>query len=166
MKILVLSDSHGLMGFMRRCMDAVQPDAVIHLGDMVCDADQLSAENPKVPFYQVAGNCDAFRVKSDYPEILVENFCGVRVFMVHGHRHGVKTFLGKLMDSAHQSRADVVLYGHTHMEDCRREDDGVWVMNPGSAGFGSTAGILQLTGKEDITCKIIHASDLEEQTCL
>ena len=42
MKILVLSDSHGLQYFMQRCVEALQPDAVIHLGDMVRDADKLA----------------------------------------------------------------------------------------------------------------------------
>ena len=63
-------------------------DAVIHLGDMVRDADKLAAEYPGLRFYQVAGNCDGCRVPPDYPEILIEDFFGVRVFMTHGHRHG------------------------------------------------------------------------------
>lgn len=46
MKILVLSDSHGLQYFMQRCVEALQPDAVIHLGDMVRDADKLAAQYP------------------------------------------------------------------------------------------------------------------------
>ena len=31
MKILVLSDSHSALSFMRRCVDAVHPDAIVHL---------------------------------------------------------------------------------------------------------------------------------------
>ena len=33
MKILVMSDSHSALAFMRRCIEAVEPDALIHLGD-------------------------------------------------------------------------------------------------------------------------------------
>ena len=33
MKILVLSDSHSVLGLMRRFIEKVKPDAVIHLGD-------------------------------------------------------------------------------------------------------------------------------------
>lgn len=74
MRILVLSDSHGLQYFMQRCVEALQPDAVIHLGDMVRDADKLAAQYPGLRFYQVAGNCDGCRVPPDYPEILIEDF--------------------------------------------------------------------------------------------
>ena len=33
MKILVLSDSHSALQFMRQCVESVKPDAIIHLGD-------------------------------------------------------------------------------------------------------------------------------------
>lgn len=162
MKILVLSDSHGVLYFMRQCVDVLQPDVVVHLGDMVRDADELSDEYPGIRFFQVAGNCDSGRVPLDYPEILVENLNGVRIYMSHGHRQGVKIFLGKLIANAQQCGADVILYGHTHTADCRRIENGSWIMNPGSAGYGSSAGLIQIISKSEITCKIIRPSDLEE----
>ncbi len=160
MKILVLSDSHGMLSFARQCIDEVRPDAVIHLGDMVQDADTLSRENPELRFYQVAGNCDSGWVSADYPEIRVENFNGIRIFMTHGHRHGVKVFLSKLISAGRDANADIVLFGHTHEAYCAREDDGMWVMNPGSAGYGSRAGVITVNDRRDITCRIIRASDL------
>ena len=33
MKILVLSDSHSTLSFMRLCIQSLCPDAVVHLGD-------------------------------------------------------------------------------------------------------------------------------------
>lgn len=143
-------------------MDAIQPDAVMHLGDMVRDADVLSAEYPGVPFYQVAGNCDSGRVMADYPEARVENISGARIYMTHGHRQGVKTFLGKLVADGLQCNADIILYGHTHCPDCRRMEDGRWVMNPGSTGYGASAGIIEISEKK-ITCSIICHGDLEEK---
>ena len=44
MKILVLSDSHSTLSFMRRCIDSVQPHAVIHLGDHFDDAEAMKEE--------------------------------------------------------------------------------------------------------------------------
>ena len=41
MKILVLSDSHSALSFMRRCIGAVRPDAVVHLGDYYEDAQTM-----------------------------------------------------------------------------------------------------------------------------
>lgn len=163
MKILVLSDSHGLLSFMQRCVEGLQPDAVIHLGDMVCDADSLAAQFPAVRFYQVAGNCDSYRVPPDYPEIRIEDFSGVRVFMTHGHRHGVKTFLSKLIADGQQCGAKVILYGHTHVMDCRRMEDGCWVMNPGSAGYGASAGVIEISDSGEVLCRLVRPADLEEQ---
>ena len=41
LKILVLSDSHSALRFMRQCIDAVKPYAVIHLGDLVGDGETM-----------------------------------------------------------------------------------------------------------------------------
>ena len=48
MKILVLSDSHSALRFMHSCMDAVKPDAVIHLGDHYDDGLALKEDYPSV----------------------------------------------------------------------------------------------------------------------
>ena len=49
MKILVLSDSHSSMRLMRRSVDILKPDAVIHLGDYIGDAEALEEEYPHLP---------------------------------------------------------------------------------------------------------------------
>ena len=41
MKILVFSDSHSTLRHMRSYLDALKPDAVIHLGDYYDDAETL-----------------------------------------------------------------------------------------------------------------------------
>lgn len=161
MKILVFSDSHGVMHFMRQAVESIQPDALIHLGDMVHDGEELSRDFPHVPIYQVAGNCDSNRVPPDYPEVMLPDFSGVRVFMTHGHRHGVKTFLGKLLSDGKQCGAGVILYGHTHIPYCAQEADGTWVMNPGPAGFGASAGIVEIKSGGEVYCRNIRYSDLE-----
>ena len=160
LKILVLSDSHGVLEFMRRCVEAVRPDVVLHLGDMVRDGETLAGEYPDIRFFQVAGNCDSGRVPMDYPEALVESFLGNRVYMTHGHLHGVKIFLSKLLTDGSQCGANIILYGHTHRADCFMDGDCL-VMNPGAAGYGGSAGIIELRGKGDFTGRIIRQWDLE-----
>ena len=49
MTILVFSDSHSSLGFMRRCMEFVRPDGVIHLGDYFDDGEVIREENPSPP---------------------------------------------------------------------------------------------------------------------
>lgn len=162
MKILVLSDSHSSHRFMRECIEAVKPDAVIHLGDFVRDTDAMKEEFPDLRFYQVAGNCDRGRVPPDVPEFMLQKLGGAAIYMTHGHLQGVKLFLDKLILDGQRCKADIILYGHTHEPDCRKLPQGQWLLNPGSAGiYGGTAGIIMLNGK-DIDCRIIRQTDLEE----
>ena len=161
MTILVLSDSHSSLRFMRQCADTVRPDVLVHLGDYFDDAVVLKEEYPQILVYQVPGNCDRYRCPPGLPEILVENICGVRVYMTHGHRHQVKMSIGLLLKDARAAKADIVLYGHTHAADCHREDDGLWVMNPGSCGYyGGSAGIIEIVDGKMKTCKVIREKDL------
>lgn len=159
LKVLVLSDSHSALGLMQRYIEFVKPDVVIHLGDYVRDADMLAEEYRSIRFYQVAGNCDRYRVHPDYPEILLETIDGTRIFMTHGHLHHVKQYLGKLISDAEHSRADVALFGHTHQEFCQKTETGMWLMNPGSCSYdGGTCGVIDTT---DRSCRILYRCVLE-----
>ena len=163
MKILVLSDSHSAMSFMRRCVRAVRPDAVIHLGDHYDDGQALAEENPGIVFHQVPGNCDRYRCPPFAREVLSYMVCGVELFMTHGHRHYVKSGIGALLADARKCRAQAALYGHTHVAYCAQEPDGLWVLNPGSCGYGGgTAGIIETDGKKITACRIIDGAALEE----
>lgn len=163
MKILVLSDSHAALSFMRQCMDVVKPQAVIHLGDYYDDGVALMSDHPGVPVYQVPGNCDRFRCDPDLPEILVEQLSGVTLYMTHGHKHNVKYDTAWLLADARRTQAQVVLYGHTHVADCRQEPDGLWVLNPGSCGYlGGSAGILDIESGAVRSCRLLRQADLEE----
>lgn len=51
MKILVLSDSHSAISFMRCCVEAVHPDAIVHLGDYFDDGQVLVEEYLNILFY-------------------------------------------------------------------------------------------------------------------
>lgn len=163
MKILVLSDSHSSLSFMRLCIRKIQPDAVIHLGDYFDDATAIAEEFPQIRFYQVPGNCDKYRAPVWAAETLVETVCGVKLFMTHGHIHGVKTGLWRLISDAQSTRAQAVLFGHTHSAYCEREENGMWVLNPGSCGyFGGSAAIIEISNHEITDCRIIRQSDLED----
>lgn len=163
MKLLILSDSHSALSFMRSCIDAVQPDAVVHLGDYFDDAQALAEEYPGIRLYQVPGNCDRYRCPPGQAEILIPIISGVRLYMTHGHRHNVKLTLGSLLRDARAAGAAAVLYGHTHIADCTRESDGLWVLNPGSCGYGGgSAGLMELSNGQIQSCRILRQTDLEE----
>ena len=162
MKILVLSDSHSALYFMCTCIRCVKPDAVIHLGDYFEDGKAMEEEHPHIPFHLVPGNCDHYRVAPWQAQILSYPIGGVSVYMTHGHKHQVKMTLSRLLADARASRADIVLYGHTHVADCHKEEDGLWVLNPGSCGYGGgSAGVIETENGKIVSCRIIRQEDLE-----
>lgn len=164
MKILVLSDSHSGLRFMFRCAEVIKPDAIIHLGDYFDDGVSLSEEYPHIPFYQVPGNCDRYRCIPGQAEILIPRIGGVNFYLTHGHRHNVKLTDGLLLRDARAAGVDAVLYGHTHEAECRQEEDGLWVMNPGSCGYyGGSAGLIEIENKMITNCCILRQDDLEEK---
>lgn len=162
MKILVLSDSHSAMRFMRSCVAAVKPNVLIHLGDHYDDGKSLHEENPGLRFYQVPGNCDFYRCPEGVHPILSLPVCGVNMYMTHGHLHGVKMTTAKLLKDARESGAQAVLYGHTHIPDCHQEPDGLWVLNPGTSGYnGGTAGLIEVENGKITRCRILYPESLE-----
>ena len=163
MKILVLSDSHSGLSFMRLCIEQVKPDLVIHLGDYYDDGETMQEEYPHLRFYRVPGNCDRYRASSIIPETLVEDVAGVRLYMTHGHLHQVKMGTGALVKAARQRGADAALFGHTHIALCEQLEDGMWLLNPGSCGYyGGSAGIILVQDGKIQSCRVIRQDDLEE----
>ena len=162
MKILVMSDSHSALRFMHTCIRAVQPDLMIHLGDFYEDAKTVAEDYPHIPLIQVPGNCDRWRINPGEPEILIPRIDGVRMYLTHGHLHGVKMTLGNLLREARKADAQAVLYGHTHIADCFMEEDGLWVLNPGSCNYsGGSVGLIETKAGKILSCRILEQDDLE-----
>ena len=128
MKLLVVSDSHGVTAPMLEWTARHRPDAVLHLGDHAADAEVLRAAYPTVPVYAVRGNCDG----AGAPESRTLLLGGVRIFLTHGHRYRVKLGTDILAYAALEQEAAVALYGHTH---CQSDEvrGGVRLINPGAA---------------------------------
>lgn len=147
---------------MRRCIRAVKPDAMIHLGDYYDDGEAMAEENSHIPIHQVPGNCDKYRMLRYEPEVRCYAVLGVKLYMTHGHLQGVKQGLYRLLAEGRSMGAQAVLYGHTHVVDCHREADGLWVLNPGSCGSsGGSVGLIEVEAGEIVACKILRQADLE-----
>ena len=162
MRILVMSDSHSTMRYMRLAMDTVKPEAVIHLGDYYDNAETLAEEYHHVRFHILPGNCDCYRCPPDTPQIYCYSIGGVKFYMTHGHLHGVKSDLGRLVSAAKEMNAQAALYGHTHIADCHQED-GLLVLNPGACNSaeGSVA-VIETENNAITSCTIVRIKDLEE----
>ena len=163
MKILVLSDSHSALRFMRASIEKVKPHTVIHLGDYYDDGAAMADEYPEISFVQVPGNCDRYRCPPFCPEVLIQSVCGLPLYMTHGHKHMVKSGIYRLLLDARKAKVQAVLYGHTHIADCHQEEDGLWLVNPGAARHsGGSAGLIEIQDKKIISCRILNGRDLEE----
>lgn len=147
MKLLIFSDSHGRPG-----MEAVaareRPDHILHLGDCVRDAQSLE-NKVDCPLTNVPGNCDW--ATGGLPEIRTMALGGKRIYMTHGHLHGVKMNYTRVIYAALEARAELLLFGHTHHPACFRQGD-LWVLNPGSWGYGGSYGVADL--EEEISCRL------------
>ena len=122
----------------------------------------MAEENPHIRFHIVPGNCDRYRCDPGLPEILCYAVGGVRLYMTHGHKHGVKSDIGRLLADAHNAGAAAALYGHTHQAQCFCDDGGMWVLNPGTCGtYGGSAGIIVTDGEKITACHIIRQAELD-----
>ena len=155
MKILVVSDSHGNVDNMVEAVDQTKPDMILHLGDVMRDAEKLHEFFPQIPMEQVPGNCDYAAFDAPERILCLEN---KRILMCHGHTLHVKESLISAMYAAMEQQADVLLFGHTHRIFCETRN-GVAMLNPGSIGdpVYPTYGILELSdGKAAISTVPLH----------
>ena len=133
MKLLILSDTYRSLGFAYDAIEKEHPDAVVHLGDHLTDAEDLSFACQEPDFYYVPGNCD---YAPTVPQSLTLELDGVRIFVTHGHLYGVKRDLTALAGAAKDAGAQLALFGHTHIQHLE-ERGGITLLNPGTAGrFG------------------------------
>lgn len=151
MKLLVLSDTHRSIGFAYDAIEKENPDAVLHLGDHLSDAEELSFACPDKDFYYVPGNCD---YEPTVPQSLTLDFDNVRIFMTHGHTYSVKWELTPLLAAAKDKQAQIALFGHTHLA-YMQEQDGVLLFNPGTAGRcgRSSYGVIKIKDGE-FSCRL------------
>ncbi len=128
MKLLILGDSHGNPGVLKRIVERERPfDLLIHLGDGAPDLRRVRAAEPFV--------CDAVQGNNDpsevFPEFLALRCNGRRCLFAHGHTFEVHRDLRRLADAGARVRATMVFFGHTHTP-------GTWrlgrirLFNPGS----------------------------------
>ncbi len=163
--ILVASDLHGSALYTKRLLEAYQregADRLLLLGDILYHGprnDLPEGYAPKEVFAMlnfladhilcVRGNCDtevdqmvlSFPVLSDYAVLCHE---GQVFYATHGHIYHPDAL-------PPMAPGDILLYGHTHVPDWKRDKSGVLCCNPGSISIpkeGSWHGYLLLTGRE------------------
>ncbi len=150
MKLLVFSDSHGDIMRMKEIIDQSEDiDMIIHLGDMVRDAEDIRSIYPDLKVECVAGNNDWF---SDAPRERILVIDGIRLMLTHGNSYGVKNSCGKIAQRGSELGVDAVLFGHTHLP-YENYHGSILLVNPGSirlpaAGAEPSYCVLEVSGKE------------------
>ncbi|WP_165071158.1 phosphodiesterase [Desulfovibrio sp. ZJ200] len=146
MRLLIASDLHGSLEslrFLRRRAEALKPDLLVLLGDLVYhgprnplpsayDTRAVLEETTALtafPLTAVRGNCDAEVDLALLPFPLAENAWinadGLRIFASHGHHLPEQPPLPRIQPGS------VILRGHTHVP--RGESlGGLHFWNPGS----------------------------------
>ena len=159
MKILVLSDSHGVAFNIIRALDMHRDaDVAIFLGDGASDFLGRRERYPNIAFLAVAGNNDIGAALTyglrRAEEITLE---GKKIFYTHGNNYAVDFGLGNIISAARSRGSDIVLFGHTHkpLEKYIPEDEeggALYLVNPGSIGGvrapESTYAIITIEGDD------------------
>lgn len=69
--------------------------------------------------------------------------------------------LYRLLADARASNVQAVLYGHTHMAHCQQED-GLWILNPGAASWGGSAGLITAELGKIKHCVLLRPEDVKD----
>ncbi|OIJ18332.1 YfcE family phosphodiesterase [Anaerobacillus alkalidiazotrophicus] len=127
MKVLVISDSHGLRDELFGLLDRYESevDIIIHCGDSEIPNKAFSAYDNLLI---VGGNCD---FGNDYQDEINIEISGINIFVSHGHYYNVKESAVKLSYRAEELGAKLVCFGHSHIAVAFQEN-GVVYINPGS----------------------------------
>lgn len=143
MRILVVSDTHR-DSYSLRAAILKQPRAevVIHLGDGEEEITQAKNDFRDKMFLMVRGNCDW---GSKLPVEGFTKLAGKNIFYTHGYTYNVKYDTYEIISAARDRKADILLFGHTHVA-LTEYRDGLYLMNPGSLrGSAGTYGVLDIT---------------------
>ncbi len=130
-RVGVLSDTHGNLGYLERTLDFLagfEIDAVCHLGDDYEDGDLIQERG--MTLHRVPGTYSPLYRDNLVPRKLQVEFAGRKLTLVHSP--------GDLTE-ADYSRADVLLYGHTHRFEIRRVERTL-ILNPGHLKTASHKG--------------------------
>jgi len=125
---------------------------IIHLGDIIRDAEDLQILYPHLPVEYVCGNND-FNRTVPYEKIL--DVKERKILITHGHLYRVKYEYDTIVDRGLALNVDAVLFGHTH-EPYEEHRSGISVMNPGSTSipkFGRPSyGVIEIDNGKIATC--------------
>ena len=129
-RYLVCSDIHGCVWNYELALEqAGHIDAIMIAGDVGIRMSELMVMTPNIPVYAVAGNNDMFQTHLPKWKVVTEG--RHRIFMAHGHMHGIYMHFDVIEKDARKNNCDIVIFGHTHRY-YMAEKNGILFLNPGA----------------------------------
>lgn len=119
-EVAVISDTHGIL---RPELLGILPsvELILHGGD-ISSREALDRLEEIVKVVAVRGNCDR-ELADQLPKEILFDCYGRKIYMVHN----------KKQMSEKAEEADIIIYGHSHKYEERKEGGKLW-LNPGSGG--------------------------------
>src|SRR5215212_3317011 len=161
MLIAVISDTHLPRGA-RRLPDACTErigaaDLLLHAGDFSTLEVLRELEAIGPPVLAVHGNVDSADVRRLLPRERVVEADGTRIAIVHDA--GPRTGRLERMRRRFGDRAEVVVFGHSHMPLHEQAPDGFQILNPGSPterrrAPTHTMGLIRVAN-DSATCELV-----------
>ncbi|MDP4118070.1 MAG: YfcE family phosphodiesterase [Bacillota bacterium] len=142
-RIVIISDTHRHIDYVVRLLDNIREfDMIVHLGDHSSDAKKIAEMYPLAKVLAVQGNNDLPSLFA--PKEIICDIENIRFFITHGHNYGVKYGYERICYRAKEESARVLLFGHTHVPLCEREED-LLILNPGGYNSaGPSVGIVEI----------------------
>lgn len=155
-----MSDSHGDSRSVHQAIKLIgNVDFWLHAGDHSHDAKWLQEETC-AQVISVIGNCDGH--SGAKPDEFIE-MPNCRIWLTHGHRYHVREGRDDLLYWARQFKAQIAIYGHTHIPDIYWDQD-LLLFNPGSVsrprgGSGASCGLITVSAGLQIAPVILELPD-------
>ncbi|MCR5179097.1 MAG: metallophosphoesterase [Lachnospiraceae bacterium] len=156
-KLVIISDTHGDNRVIDQVIAKEEPfDYLIHCGDSETSLKRYFESPERFTFLAVQGNCD---FRGGLPLIINERIMFYNVLITHGHHENVKYGNHDLLEIGERNRADIILFGHSHVPEIVNEGS-ILMINPGSPTYphgGSrerTYAVLTLTDDYDRIAQI------------
>jgi uncharacterized protein len=134
MLIAVISDTHLPRGARRlpaACVERIAAaDLVLHAGDFSTLEVLRELEAIGPPVLGVHGNVDSADLRRLLPEERIVEAEGSRIAMIHDA--GPRTGRLERMRRRFGGRAELVVFGHSHLPLHEQAPDGFQILNPGS----------------------------------
>ncbi len=158
-KILVVSDSHGASDILSLILEVYgrDCDAFLFCGDGIQDIayalekamrnrDFAAALPAVIGFVEGNNDCDRYPIHNPefrknpeaphyidlvVPQELTLKVCGHKILVTHGHAYALYNGLQSLVYRAQEAKAEIVLFGHTHIALSEYSGNSL-ILNPGS----------------------------------